>query len=98
MISLTRPGRPLVLATAALLSAHTASAQINLTPIGSYGSGIWDDSGAEIPTYDAASQRLFVTNFRDTHCLNHARRRPAFRITIQLDPRPLILRRSHHRD
>ena len=35
---------------------------IELTPIGLFDTGIFDDSAAEIPAFDAASQRLFVTN------------------------------------
>ena len=35
---------------------------INLTPIGRYDSGIFDDSAAEIVAYDPSSQRLFVVN------------------------------------
>ncbi|MEL7076462.1 MAG: choice-of-anchor I family protein [Cyanobacteria bacterium J06582_2] len=35
---------------------------IELTPIGLFDTGIFDDGGAEIPAFDAASQQLFVTN------------------------------------
>ncbi|WP_227788807.1 MULTISPECIES: choice-of-anchor I family protein [unclassified Nodularia (in: cyanobacteria)] len=35
---------------------------ISLTPIGTYSTGIFDASAAEIPTYDPVSQRLFVVN------------------------------------
>ncbi|NJK99049.1 MAG: alkaline phosphatase [Spirulinaceae cyanobacterium SM2_1_0] len=39
-----------------------ASAQVSLTVLGTYETGIFDDSAAEIAAYDAASQRLFVTS------------------------------------
>ena len=35
---------------------------IELTPIGLFDTGIFDDGAAEIPAFDALSQRLFVTN------------------------------------
>jgi hypothetical protein len=35
---------------------------IKLTPIGTYKTGIFDQGAAEIPAYDAESQRLFVVN------------------------------------
>ena len=35
---------------------------IRLTPIGSFETGIFDESAAEIAAYDSASQRLFVVN------------------------------------
>ncbi|MEA5582530.1 choice-of-anchor I family protein [Nodularia harveyana UHCC-0300] len=38
------------------------AAAVSLTPIGSYSTGIFDNSAAEIPTYDPVSQRLFVVN------------------------------------
>ena len=51
----------------ALLTLPTSvQAQDLLRKIGSYDSGIFDDSAAEIVTYDAASQRLFVTNSANT--------------------------------
>ena len=57
------PARPLAFCTVALLSAaFSAQAQLGFTAVGSYGSGIFDGSAAEIPAYDAATQRLFVTN------------------------------------
>ena len=40
-------------------------AQVSLTEIGRYESGIFDDSAAEIVAHDAATQRLFVTNAAD---------------------------------
>ncbi|WP_081942702.1 choice-of-anchor I family protein [Myxosarcina sp. GI1] len=39
---------------------------INLNPIGSYETGIFDEGAAEITVYDPASQRLFVVNGADT--------------------------------
>lgn len=39
---------------------------IQLSVLGSYESGIFDDSGAEIVAYDAATQHLFVVNSGDT--------------------------------
>ncbi|MBB6430083.1 choice-of-anchor I family protein [Algisphaera agarilytica] len=47
---------------AGLVFGSAAQAQLGLTVIGSYGSGVFDSSAAEIPAYDAASQWLFVTN------------------------------------
>lgn len=43
----------------ALLSLDPA---ISLTPLGTYSSGLFDEGAAEIVAYDAASQRLFVSN------------------------------------
>jgi DNA-binding beta-propeller fold protein YncE len=51
--------------TGCLLAGLPAAGQISLEPIGGYGAGIFDGSAAEIPAYDAASQRLFVTNAAD---------------------------------
>lgn len=43
--------------------SHTADdAAFELTPIGTYESGIFDASAAEIVTYHAATQRVFVVN------------------------------------
>ncbi|MEM9419847.1 MAG: choice-of-anchor I family protein [Planctomycetota bacterium] len=47
---------------AGLAFGSAAQAQLGLSVIGSYGTGIFDESAAEIPAYDAATQRLFVTN------------------------------------
>jgi hypothetical protein len=38
------------------------NSSIQLTPVGTYETGIFDESAAEIPAYDPASQRLFVVN------------------------------------
>lgn len=43
------------------IMANPAEA-ISLKPIGTYSTGIFDASAAEIPTYDPVSQRLFVVN------------------------------------
>lgn len=51
-----------IMACAIAVSAGTTFGQLDLNPIGSYGSGQWDASAAEIPAYDAATQRLFVVN------------------------------------
>jgi DNA-binding beta-propeller fold protein YncE len=40
----------------------TPAEAISLTPIGTYSTGIFDGSAAEIPTYDPVSQQLFVVN------------------------------------
>lgn len=39
-----------------------AQSSIQLSPIGTYESGIFDDAGAEISAYDFLSRRLFVVN------------------------------------
>ena len=44
------------------LTATTVSAEIVLTPIGTYSTGIFDAGGAEIVAYDPVTQRLFVVN------------------------------------
>ena len=41
--------------------AETES-KITVTPIGTYETGVYDNAGAEIATYDHKTQRLFVTN------------------------------------
>jgi DNA-binding beta-propeller fold protein YncE len=53
-----------VCAFAALLglTAAAGSAQIVLTPIGTYSTGIFAEGGAEIVAHDPVSQRLFVVN------------------------------------
>jgi 2',3'-cyclic-nucleotide 2'-phosphodiesterase (5'-nucleotidase family) len=47
---------------AAPVSASATDPYFNLAPLGSYETGIFDASAAEIVTYHAASQRLFVVN------------------------------------
>ena len=39
-----------------------AQCDIQLTPIGTYTTGVYDEGAAEIVAYDAASQRVFVIN------------------------------------
>ena len=46
-------------------SAQTAEGGITITPLGTYDTGIFDDSGAEIVAYDDESAQLFVTNAAD---------------------------------
>lgn len=43
----------------------TLSSPISMTRLGSYESGIYEGSATEIPAYDAATQRVFVTNAHD---------------------------------
>ena len=40
------------------------TAQIKLGAIGTFETGVFDESAAEIPAYDSMSQRLFVVNAR----------------------------------
>lgn len=47
---------------ATLVFANFAGAQISLTPIGTYGTLVFDEGAAEIVTYDAETERLFVSN------------------------------------
>lgn len=49
------------------LAVHAAppAKPINLTPIGTYASGIFGAGGAEIAAHDPATQRLFVVNAAD---------------------------------
>lgn len=49
-------------ATVTVTVPVTAVAQVELTPLGSFGAGVFDGSAAEISAFDAGSQRLFVTN------------------------------------
>ena len=44
------------------VNARPPSKAISLAVIGTYESGIFDDSAAEIVAHDPATQRLFVTN------------------------------------
>lgn len=44
------------------LTAAAVSAQIVLTPIGTYSTGIFAEGGAEIVAHDPVTQRLFVVN------------------------------------
>lgn len=54
--------RTVVLAFMLLPSLATAQFQIQLSPLGTYKSGIFDGSGAEIVAHDPNTQRLFVVN------------------------------------
>ncbi len=53
-----------LLASAALLPALTSAdaAALELTKIGEFRTGVFDESAAEIPAFDPASKRLFVVN------------------------------------
>ena len=53
----------ILLLTAGIAWAPRATAQdIGITQIGTYHTGIFDESAAEISSYDASSQRVFFTN------------------------------------
>jgi DNA-binding beta-propeller fold protein YncE len=53
----------LIAPSAILLGAMaTPVAALTLKPIGTYSTGIFAQGGAEIPTYDPVTKRLFVTN------------------------------------
>lgn len=43
-------------------SQQTEEAELTLTPLGTYTTGIFDGAAAEITAYDPATQRVFVTN------------------------------------
>ena len=47
---------------ACVLSVASATAQINPQVLGSYSTGVFDESAAEIVQFDPVSQRLFVVN------------------------------------
>ncbi len=51
--------------TIAALGATSAAADVNLVQLGRYATGVFDDTAAEIPAYDAASKRAMVTNSSD---------------------------------
>ncbi|MBH8551484.1 choice-of-anchor I family protein [Nostocaceae cyanobacterium CENA357] len=49
--------------SAILLGVMTVPAEaVSLKPLGTYNTGLFDEGGAEIPTYDPLTQRLFVVN------------------------------------
>ncbi|OKH17904.1 choice-of-anchor I family protein [[Limnothrix rosea] IAM M-220] len=52
----------LCLTPATIFFGEVATAEIRLTAIGRYSTGVFDDSAAEIATFDPGSNRLFVTN------------------------------------
>ncbi|MCA8942435.1 MAG: choice-of-anchor I family protein, partial [Planctomycetes bacterium] len=54
--------RPILSIAAASALCVSLTAQIQLTKIGGYESGVFDEGAAEISAYDAGTQRLFVTN------------------------------------
>ena len=58
---MTQPILPLLSLCCLLLFQAAAFGQ-DLQLLGTYQTGIFDDGGAEIPSYDPATQRLFVTN------------------------------------
>ncbi|AOW99394.1 hypothetical protein BJP34_07940 [Moorena producens PAL-8-15-08-1] len=45
-----------------ILTSPAAAFSLNITPISTFSTGIFDDGAAEISTFDPLSQRLFVTN------------------------------------
>lgn len=51
-----------VTASLTVLAVLTQAAGIQMTRLGTYASGIYDQGGAEIATYDPASKRAFVVN------------------------------------
>ncbi|WPJ97443.1 choice-of-anchor I family protein [Coraliomargarita algicola] len=50
---------------AVVSNAASLNSPVRMTRLGSYESGIFDGSATEIPAYDAATQRVFVTNAHD---------------------------------
>ncbi|MBC1300108.1 alkaline phosphatase, partial [Nostoc sp. UCD122] len=52
----------LVPSTILLGAMTTPVAALSLKTIGTYSTGIFNEGGAEIPTYDPVTQRLFVVN------------------------------------
>ncbi len=60
LATVCKPKTPLFLLL--LLAANLTAYAQDLNLLGTYQTGIFDDGGAEIPAYDTASQRLFVTN------------------------------------
>ena len=58
----------LLCAGALALSAHAHAGpaasphQVSISPLGSYQTGLFEESAAEIVAHDAATQRLFVVN------------------------------------
>ena len=52
----------LCLTPAAIFFGEVAIADVSLTSIGRYSTGVFDDSATEIATFDPASNKLFVTN------------------------------------
>lgn len=54
-----------LLASALIATMSTVHADIVLNPLGTYASGLFADSGAEIVAHDPATQRVFVVNAGD---------------------------------
>lgn len=52
----------LVLLLALVIPASAQDAELTLTPLGTYETGIFDEGAQEIGAYDAETQRLFATN------------------------------------
>ena len=51
------------LAASAILAAFAVQAQtINLVPIGTYATGIYDEGASEVVDYDASTQQVYSTN------------------------------------
>jgi len=44
------------------VAGHGSASTLSVTQIGRYSTGVYDDGAAEIPAYDADTQRLFVVN------------------------------------
>ena len=59
---------PVLVTTLWIASGATASGEVDLqlTPVGTYHSTIYDEGGAEIVAHDPIRQRLFVVNANDT--------------------------------
>ena len=55
-------GRTLVLCLSLIVLNSVVIAQINIQPIGTYASGLFDESAAEIVSHDPNTQRLYVVN------------------------------------
>ncbi|MHC4308891.1 MAG: choice-of-anchor I family protein [Planctomycetota bacterium] len=53
------------LVVAALLAGQAFALELWLEPVGTYATGLFDDKGAQILDYHAASKRLFITNAGD---------------------------------
>lgn len=51
--------RNIILCMCLLVLSSSAIAQLRLSPISTFRTGIYDDGGAEIVTYDSATERLF---------------------------------------
>ena len=55
-------GRTLAVYLSLIVLNSVATAQINLQPLGTYESGLFDESAAEIVAHDPNTQRLYVVN------------------------------------